>query len=192
MKCSQCNGVAVFNPAIGPLCLNCTHKYQQIIDNEQASRERAINYLTDQMEMAIGITGISPRFPERKVPVIQNGPVTLNAITIDRSVVGNVNTGYINSLEVSMSSIQHINGDGAENIKIFTEKLLKEKDLSDVKKEEVLQQLNYLVEQLKLPSKNRNMSVIKSVVAGVVNIINFSASLVSLWAPIKLMLGITD
>lgn len=190
MKCSQCNGVAVFSPVIGPLCLSCTHKYQQIIDSEQVNRERAMNYLTDQMEMAVGITGISPRFPERKAPVIQNGPVTLNSITVDRSIVGNVNTGYISSLEVNMSGISQINSDDADKIKKFAEAVLKEENLERERKDEVIQQLSYLAGQLRLAKEKRNTSVVKAVGVAIVGIINFSASLMTLWGPIKTLLGV--
>ncbi len=184
--CSQCSKPAVFNGPIGPLCLDCTFKYQQIMDNQIANQERAINFLMDEMDMTFGIGRIGARFPERKPPIIQAAPVTMNNLNIDRSIIGAVNTGVVNQLEVNMKNISQ----GADEVKKFTEAVLKDKKLGKQQKEEIIQQLSYLVQQLRLPEQNRNISVIKAVGKATMEIINFSASLVALWVPIKGLLGL--
>ena len=166
------------------------HKFQQVLDSQTAGQERMINFLLDEMEAATGVRVGGGRFPERKAPVIQHTPVTLNTITIDRSVVGTVNTGYINQLELEMSSISQVNQDGADKIKGFAEAVLKEKKLDKAKKEQIIQQLNFLVEQLNVPTTGRNMAVLGSVASTIFGLINFSASLLTLWAPIKTLLNL--
>lgn len=190
MKCSQCNNTAIYQTAIGLLCLNCAYKLQQMQQNELANQERMINWLMDEIDMITGIPLNSPRFPERKPPVIQAAPVTLHSISIDRSVVGNVNTGYIQQLEVSMSSVTQTNNDGADKVKEFAEAVLKENKLSKEHKEEIVQQLSFLVQQLRLEDSKRNKGVIKAVVSGIGALINTSASLLTLWEPVKNLFGL--
>ncbi|KKU28811.1 MAG: hypothetical protein UX80_C0010G0015 [Candidatus Amesbacteria bacterium GW2011_GWA2_47_11b] len=190
MKCCQCGKQAIVQYQFGPLCVDCDWKLAQAQESRSQGYERMINYLSDQMDATLGIGRIGARFPEPKPPVINHAPVTLNSIAIDRSVVGSVNTGYISSLEINMSGIQQVNSDGADKIKEFAEAVLKEDRLGKIQKEEIIQQLNYLVEQFKVPAEKRSMAVIKSVGTGIIGLINFSASLVALWGPVKALLGI--
>jgi hypothetical protein len=181
MNCSQCNRGAVFNGPIGPLCLDCTYKYQQIIDNQLANQERAINFLMDEIDMTFGIGRIGARFPERKPSVIQSAPVTMNHINIDKSIIGAVNTGTVNQLEVKMNQVSQ----GGNELKKFTEAVLKEDKLTKEQKEEIIQQLDFVTEQLLKSENQRNSSVVKIVSRNIVNLINFSASLMTLWDPIS-------
>lgn len=190
MKCSQCGKPAVVQYPFGYLCVDCDLKLAQAQEIRNQSYERMINYLSDEIDMTFGIGRMGPRFPERKAPIIQNAPVTVNSISIDRSVVGNVNTGYISSLEVNMSGISQVNQEIADKIKKFAEGVLSEEKLDKGQKEEILQQLNYLAGQLRLSNDKRNWAVIKAVAGGIVGLINFSASLMTLWEPIKTLLGL--
>lgn len=185
MKCSQCNKQAIVQFDFGALCVDCYLKFMQAQDIRNASLERQINHLKDVMDYTMGVKTYD-RFPERKPPVIQTAPVTMNSINIDKSVVGSVNTGYVKQLEVSMNTVVK----GAEEIKSFAEGVLKNKELKASQKEELLRQLDYLTQQLRLPPKNRNVAVMKAVGNTMVEIINFSASLVALWGPVKTLLGL--
>lgn len=185
MKCYQCENPAMLKLDSIPLCLHCYHKYQQIINEKNAETERMINYLSDTMDHTIGFSTGSPRFLERKPTVINNTPLTVNSINIDRSVVGNVNTGYIDRLDLSMQSITQSNNNGAEEIKQFTEAILKENNLKREQKEEIVQQLDFLGQQLSVALDKRNTGAIKSVLYGIASLINFSSSLLTLWDPIK-------
>lgn len=185
MKCYQCTNQAIYDTQFGPFCVHCYHKIQQIQDGQNENLERMLNYLGDQMDMVTGFSTGSPRFPERKPPIIHNAPLTVNSINIDRSVIGNVNTGLIDNLEVSMQSITQINNVGAERIKEFTEAVLKEEKLTNDQKEEIIQQLEFIGQQLNIAIEKRNNATIKSVTHGIVSLINFSASLMTLWDPVK-------
>ena len=77
------------------------------------------------------------------------------------------------------------NSEGAEKIKKFTEAILKEKKLDKKQKDEIIQQLDLLTQQLSLKKELRNTGVIKSIFSSITSIINFSASLLTLWDPIK-------
>lgn len=189
MRCSQCSKPAVFNAPIGHLCLGCTHKYQSIIDNQLSNQERAINFLMDEIDMTFGLTPRGPRFPERKLPVIQNAPITMNNTILDRSIVGSVNTGYVHQLEVSMNNVTQVNSDGADRIKEFAEGVLKDEKLDKQQKEEIIQQLDFLVKQLSLKPEHRNKAVIKSILITISSIVNLSASLITLWEPVKALFG---
>ena len=184
MKCCQCDKQAVLQYDFGPLCVDCNLKFTQAQDIRNQNLERKINYLKDQMDYVMGVKTFD-RFPERKPPVIQNAPITMNNTIFDRSIVGSVNTGYVHQLEVSMNSVTQVNSDGTDKIKEFAEGVLKDKKLDKQQKEEIIQQLDFLVKQLSLKSENKNKAVIKSILMTISSVVNLSASLTTLWQPVK-------
>ena len=76
-----------------PLCLDCRLKFAQICAIATDQLERNMNFIIDQAESKVGLHGVLPRFPERKVNVIQEGTVTLNNISVADSAIGVLNTG---------------------------------------------------------------------------------------------------
>jgi len=86
------------------LCVECYLKFVQAMQIQQADGRMLMNYLVDSMEMATGVYGIGPRFPNPQPtiqPLIQNAPMT--NVRIDRSTVGAVNTGQIDRLKRRVS-----------------------------------------------------------------------------------------
>ncbi len=184
MQCSQCQNLAMYKVGEWPLCLHCYSKLQQTQSSQNESLERMLNYLHDQMDNVVGFSTGAPRFPERRPPVIQNAPVTINTMHIDRSIVGSVNTGYINDLEVSMQSVTQINNEGIEKVKAFAEAVLRESTLDKEQKESIIQQLDFLSQQLQIEKDKRNHGAVRAVISGVSSAINLSASLMTLWGPV--------
>lgn len=108
MKCHQCSKPAMHLVGSGnaqvPLCLDCNLKHVQLITMQNDMLERQMNYLTDYMDMVVGLPGLSPKFPERKNVTI--GGITLNNIKIDRSTVGVVNTGSIETVDSAVTVLK--------------------------------------------------------------------------------------
>lgn len=186
--CSQCGNQALFQYQFGYLCVDCNYKFQQSQDLVTQRNERMMNYLKDMVDETFGLRTYD-RFPERKPPVIHSGPLNMNSIKIDRSIVGTVNTGHIHQLEQNMQSVSLVNNDGAEAVRQFAEAVLRERSLDEGKKDEIIQQLNFLTQQLGLNDAERNKAVIKTIIASVSGVVNTTASLATLWPLVKIYFG---
>ena len=122
MKCYQCGKPAMFK--VGkeevPLCLDCNLKLTQMSQMQLEANERMINFLSDQMDYSIGLPVSGPRFPPRKS--IHVGGINLNNIKVDNSTIGVLNTGNIESVDVSVTSLQQSgNSQLANAIKLIKE-----------------------------------------------------------------------
>src|SRR5258706_533852 len=105
-QCVQCGRPAIVGYQGGlNFCVDCNLKYQQAQEMILYRMERQHNLLMDDMDMISGIPSTGGRYPERRPPVMMNAP-TFSTIRIDRSNVGVVNTGSIESVQVSLTGIQ--------------------------------------------------------------------------------------
>src|SRR5713101_348517 len=86
-----------------PYCLDCYDKYQRILERQNAQAAQAFNLVADSLEARIGLPGILPRYKTPQ-PIIHQGP--MNNIKVDGSVVGSINTGQIEKLDVNLSHIR--------------------------------------------------------------------------------------
>jgi len=134
------------------------------------------NHLIAQMEAIAGLPGL---FPKCEIP--QPIPIINKNINVTNSTVGTINNGYIQSLNVNISKIA---GKGQEELatqlKEFAEKIIEEKHLTTEIKNEILEQVEFLSNQLaaKQPLKK---GIIKSVLNYIPNLISTSESLLNLW-----------
>jgi hypothetical protein len=172
----------------GIMCLDCYSKFQATNESTQRGLERMINYLSDSIDSTFGIPMNSPRFPEPKPPVYMQNP-TLNSLTIQDSVVGAVNQGSVQSMNVSLSNINQTHSKEAQLVKTFTEMMLKSQELEKEQKEEILDQLTYLTGQLAKPKEKRNHPVIKTMTTGITNILKSSKFLLDMWVVINVIFG---
>lgn len=162
------------------MCLNCYSKYQTANASAQRGMERMMNYLMDEAEWAVGIPLHSPRFPEPKAPVHMHNP-TLNSVNINNSVVGAINQGSVESMNVSLSNITQSNSKEAQLIKSFTELLLQSEELQKEQKEEILDQLVFLTNQLTKPKEQRQHKLISTMVGGITTALKGTKFLLELW-----------
>lgn len=180
MKCHQCNKPAIVEYPNGmAFCLDCNFKFQQTLDLQNATLERQINYLNDEIDSTFGIGPTGARFPTRN-PTVFTGNINFKPITLTGSVVGSINQGTINGLNINLSNISIGNPELATKLKDFSEAIVNDKKLNDSNKNESIENVKFLSEQITNP--NRNKSVIKSVVNSISKIIEVSADLVTLWS----------
>jgi len=179
MKCCQCNNQAVIKYDFGALCINCNLKYQQTVDMQIARDERHINFLMDEMEAISGVKLGGGRYPTR-TPNIYTGNINFKPITLNGSVIGSINQGTINGLNVNLSNISIGNPELAQKVREFTEAVIADKTVNDEAKKETVDSLKYLSEQIS--NQNKNPTIIKTVVLSVAKIVEVSANLASLWA----------
>lgn len=155
------------------LCVDCNSKLMAAERDRQAmlataadQNARMINYLTGQMEATTGLHGMFPRIhvPD-PAPVVQTGPVNLHNINIDNSVVGAINTGTIQQLDISISDIRTAGGqDLADAIKAFTEAALAPTtDLDDDERQQILDEMTFLTDEIKRPAQERKTGMARMV-----------------------------
>ena len=99
-KCSQCPNNAMYQFDKHPLCLDCYTKVMQVQNQKLTHLAGEINYLSDFIDETVGIPTYA-RMPKPK-PVVDGKKITHNHINVDRSVIGTINTGTINSLNQTL------------------------------------------------------------------------------------------
>ncbi len=188
MKCNQCKNFALF--MVGqddqqvPLCLECHLKYVQLLDKQNEMMEREINYLTTSMEVTAGLPPFLPRYPERKT--ITSGGITLNNIKIDRSTIGVINTGNIESIDMSVTSLNQ-SGDNeiGKALKELSESILNNKEIEDKLKNQLIEIISVIAIESTAPEEKRRKSIIKPLIVELSNILSGVSSLTEIWENVK-------
>lgn len=183
MKCCQCGRLAVVQYQNGLLfCVDCNLKYQQAMEINNSALERQMNFLMDEIDSTFGIGPTGGRFPNR-TPNIYTGNINFKPITLNGSVVGSINQGTINGLNVNLSNISVGNPDLAQKLKEFTEGVINDTNLKDDAKNESIENLKFLSEQANNP--NKNSTVIKTIVMSIAKVVEVSANLATLWVALS-------
>lgn len=185
-RCHQCSNSAMVE--VGPstrriaLCLGCWQRLQQTVIATDQMYQRQIDMLMEQAEM---ITGISIR-PPRPAPTIVQGPVTHHNIRIDRSVVGAVNTGHVQSLNVSLDRISQVtDGELSKKMTQFTESVLSDPTLTPQNKKDVVEQLAFVMEEARKPAGDRKKSIVLSTLKNVATTVGAIKGLKDLWSMVE-------
>ena len=140
--------------------MDCWHKFE--VARTLAVRINAIglNFAMDQME---DISGLPRTGPRMQVPDIPKGPIILHNIKVDNSVVGAINTGNVQSIDVYLTHLQSSGNEKARNaLKTLTEAILTDPSVSEEQKHELLDQVSFLSEQAVAAAKNRKPGLIKA------------------------------
>ncbi len=168
-KCSQCGKPAVVETGGHPLCVDCYAKFQSAMANQQQQLAALLNYLTGEMEATVGLPGLFPRLqmPESPSPVLHHGPITFHHINVDRSIIGAVNTGEVQKIDVSLSHLHNLGNDAAiDAFRTLTEAVLADDSLNTATKNELLEQISFLSTQAMAGPQDRKPGLIKSIVQG--------------------------
>jgi hypothetical protein len=194
MKCQQCGKPAIMKYGEGEesifLCIDCNLKYQQSIEMAQRRNAEMINFLTGQIESQFGMYGMFPRYQVTS-PVIHKGDIKLNNINVNNSVVGAINTGVVQSIDVSLSVIKSQGEpDIVDSIKGLTEQLIKSNDINDKQKNEILEQLSFISEQLAKPKESRKRSLIGPVFKTIGAALTGFPKLIEAWEKLRQLIGL--
>ena len=107
-KCSQCEKPAIGTIGDNPLCLEHFSMMQSVLSRTDVRDIDHMNSLVDEIESIAGVpAGTLPRQRRPSPTPIHTGPMTLNNIKINGSVVGAVNTGVVRQLDVAMSNVRN-------------------------------------------------------------------------------------
>ncbi|MDE2059349.1 MAG: hypothetical protein KGL31_00670 [candidate division NC10 bacterium] len=167
-----------------PLCLDCNLKHVQLITMQNEMLERQMNYLTDYMGMIVGLPGLGPRFPERKSVTI--GGVTLNNIKIDRSTIGVVNTGSIETVDSAVTVLRH-SGDPqlATAILELSQAVLNSSALIADTKAKIVDILSVLASEATAPKGRRRLAAIGPLLQEIATLVGGAAGLAEIWDRVR-------
>lgn len=151
---------------------------------EMAENLNQLNFLLGMFEAQTGIPGMFPRY-QISPPKIQQGPVNFNNINVSKSVVGAINTGQVQQIDVAMDKIMtEGNPQLIEHLKAFTEAVLENQQLEGEHRDKIIEMLAFLTTQCALPKGGRQPSVVQTVLERISQIVETVKSLSPLWAPL--------
>jgi len=186
--CSQCRKVAIVSVNGTPLCVSCFLEFQQAIQMQDNRLVNQMNFLLDMAETTAGVSGVLPRF-EVPQTMVHTGPIKFNNINIDRSVVGLINTGEVQQIDVSVSHIKTSgNEELAKALTEFTEAVTAEHSLDINLKNQLIEQISFLASQLTQPKEKRKSGLVKAVLIGVKETICTISSLLTIWGKLQPLL----
>lgn len=178
--CSQCQklGITAVNAML--LCVDCFYKFE--VARTLGLRIAAIgmNHASAQLDHMSGLPNFTPRI---QVPEIPKGPIILNNIRIDNSVVGSINTGNVQSIDVSITYLKEA---GNEQISVALETLAEAIAntiaIPVLDKDRLLDQVAYLSEQAVASAKDRRPGMIQAAFASITQAAGAVAAVATAWA----------
>jgi len=182
-QCGQCGKKAMMQVEGGHLlCLDCYEKWQNLLLRQNEELARVYNHLLDQAEAVVGLPGIYPRIRTAERTIVNTGPMNFNNISVKDSVVGVINTGQVQQLDVAVDVVR----DGgqkelADALQKLSQAVLDAPDLAAAQKNEAIEHLSFLAEQAALPKEKRQSSIGKIVITGLERVVNAAASVSTLW-----------
>lgn len=185
MKCCQCDKTAMFRVGPegqqAPLCLGCYVLWQRAQAERQDMLGRALNFMLAELDAHVGISGITPRYPERTA-IIQTGGVTLNNIHVSDSEIGVLNTGTIESVDNTLTVLKtEGNKELAASVTALSEAVIKAAELSNHQKDQILELLGSLSEEAVAPKEKRKLAVVRALIAQLSGILGGIESLRNVW-----------
>lgn len=187
-KCSQCPNNAMYQVEGHLLCLHCYTKLKQVQNQELSHLSGQINYLSDLMDEMVGIPSYA-RVPIPQ-PVVDGRKITHNHINVDRSVIGTINTGTISNLNQTLENVSNnVDPDIAKLLSIFAETILKSNQMDDVSKEDLMEQLSFLSEQLEIEKSKQKKGMIRKAIDSINSTISNVPAILKLWEQIQLILA---
>ncbi|MGR9503846.1 hypothetical protein [Rhizobium leguminosarum] len=181
-RCSQCGKPPVWQLGTSPLCVDCYHKFTVSRTLDFRIAAIGMNYAAEEMDHLLPIGGMSPRI---QVPEIPRGPTILNNIKVDNSVVGSINTGNVESIDVNISYLKKAGGDevSAALVKL-TEVIAGANDIDGGQKRALLDQVEFVTEQAVRGAEARRPGMISAALSALDSTSKATASLSAIWSSI--------
>lgn len=172
------------------LCLECAEKFDRLVAGQDIRLKEQHNLLVEHMESLTGVYGVTPKYDLSKPPVIKTGPinrgpVTFNNISVNSSVVGAINTGEVQKIDVALSQIGELGNPELQNaLARFTEAIIASTAANEVKTE-LLQQMAVLSSEAGLPKDQRKGGVIKALLTNLGTTAKTFSDLAAAWEKLK-------
>lgn len=179
MKCSQCGLPAIGVLGGSPLCVDHFATMERLL---QQRAELAMKRRDSIRRQMWEIAGLDPPASLQPQPVVHAGPTTFNQVVVRDSVVGAINQGKVEQLNVKLktatsTSNEHV----AEVIALLAQAVVDSPDLKAEAKDEVLEHLDQLADMNNQPSEKRNRSVGKIIVRRLHELLQSAGATASVW-----------
>jgi len=180
-KCNQCDKPAV----MGGLCVDHYFKLQQAIYLQFSMVAAQFN--VTQEYISAGTGGLMP--PKRIIippPPSLGDNYIFNNINVTESNIGAINTGTAANIDASITIMQNQgNNDLAAAITELTQAIIDSKEIEQSTKNEIAEQLQFLVAQATAEPKIRSLGLVKGILTGIRNTISVAAGLLAIWDKVE-------
>lgn len=181
LKCSQCDKPAIVKYGDLDLCVEHYLKMQQAAYLQLSMLAANLNVVRSEIEAGTGGLVALPRMEIPPPPFIGDS-LTLHNINVSGSTIGAINTGTIQNLDGSITLMQSRGeGDLAAAIKELTEAIIRSNEVNESAKNEIVEQLEFLVAQATSEKQKRSIGLVKSALAGIRNLVCVAAGLFAIW-----------
>lgn len=161
------------------LCVDCYYKFEVARTLGLRSAVMAMNNAAAQLDH---ITGLKNFTPKMQVPDIPEGPIILNNIKVSNSVVGSINTGTVQTIDVSITYLSEGgNEEVSRALKALTEAVINSSELSRTDRQDLLDQIAYLSEQAAGAAKDRKPGMIKAALSTIRQAAETLSTIVVAW-----------
>jgi hypothetical protein len=109
------------------------------------------------------ITGFAQ--PRIQIPQASTnrGPINFHNIKVDNSIIGSLNSGNVQAIDVDLTNLHNGGNDKAKNaLQVLTESVLNDSTLSATQKNDMLDQIALLSSQAAAPAQSRKPGIIKA------------------------------
>lgn len=186
-KCSQCGKPSIGEVGGQPLCVDCYTKLQTAFAAQQSATLQQLRHSMAMMnyaeEMMWSMTGFGP-LPRRVQipPMPATGPVTLNNIKLDNSVVGAINTGNVHDIDVKLGELHAAGLDKlSDAIATLTQAVASDQKASREEKDALLEQIAFLSTQATAAAQQRKPGMIKAVMGAITTSTTTITGIASAW-----------
>ena len=181
ITCRECGKPSMYQLSNGAvICLECMDRFQL----EQNTAR--INFLLGEVESITGaaVGSIGSRIEITKV--VQRQPITFNNIRVDQSVVGAINTGQAQAIDVALSYVKQT-GDPAlsELLQEFAQAVLDSRELDQAIRKAIVEQLFFLISQVLAKSERKRPAIVSAVLKSVKEALSAFSGLVILWEKLE-------
>ena len=110
------------------------------------------------------------------------GGINLNNIKVDSSTIGELNTNYIQSVDVAITNLKQSGNDQLANaINILTDSVIASNDLQNKIKDELIEILSFISSEATAPPERQRKAIAKSVIKKFEDTLSVSTQLTQLW-----------
>lgn len=191
LQCTQCGNVAMFRVGGHPLCLSCTER----VDAKQEadfSRSAAVqNMLAERLDAMMPIGGV--RMPRVNIPSRPRAvPIKMEQVFVQNSVVGSINSGTIQKLDVSLKDVRLADTNAGKALEELLREVQNEASLSVEARRESLELLSAIAEQLTRPKEQQEPTIIRLIAKRANELLTVSDRLASVWSAFCATVGLAQ
>lgn len=164
------------------LCVDCNLKFEQAEDLEFQRTAQQLNIVAAAFEAMSGLRGLVPRIPVPPAQTVAVGQVKFNNIHVTNSVVGVLNTGWIETVDNAVTTLNKSgDADVAVAISGLTEAVINAVDAANENKNQVLEILSVIAAEAAAPKKQRRTAAIRPLISEAATLVGGIAGLSQLW-----------